>query len=153
MSTHTTTTAEASAEQLVDAFEMFDGWEERYPFLIDLGRKLPPLDASEKVEENRVHGCQSNVWLVAQSKATENGEARIEFVADSDSSIVKGLIAILRRIYSGRTSREILSFDIESFLARLGLDSHLSMSRRNGLNGMVSRIKNLAAQNTAETSQ
>ena len=145
MSTQIQTTQEESAEQLVDAFEMFDGWEERYPFLIDLGRKLPSLDAEEKVEANRVHGCQSNVWLVAQTKAAESGEV-IEFVADSDSSIVKGLIAILRRIYSGRTSREILSFDIEAFLARLGLDQHLSMSRRNGLNGMVSRIKTVAAQ-------
>lgn len=129
---------------------MFDGWEERYPFLIDLGRKLPPLDASEKVEANRVHGCQSNVWLVAQSKPADHGDPVIEFKADSDSSIVKGLIAILRRIYSGRTSREILSFDIEAFLARLGLDSHLSMSRRNGLNGMVTRIKTVAAQNDTQ---
>ena len=153
MSTHTTTTQEESATQLVDAFEMFDGWEERYPFLIDLGRKLPPLDAHEKVEANRVHGCQSNVWLVAQSKPAASGEEVIEFVADSDSSIVKGLIAILRRIYSGRTAREILSFDTEAFLARLGLDSHLSISRRNGLNGMVARIKSLAAQNTAEAQQ
>ena len=148
--TQTTTTLEESAEQLVDAFEMFDGWEERYPFLIDLGRKLPPLDASQKVEENRVHGCQSNVWLVAQRKPADHGDPVIEFIADSDSSIVKGLIAILRRMYSGRTSREILNFDIEGFLARLGLDSHLSMSRRNGLNGMVARIKTVAAQNDTQ---
>ncbi len=145
MSTHTTT-PEASAEQLVDAFEMFDGWEERYPFLIDLGRKLPPLDDSEKVEENRVHGCQSNVWLVAQSKEAEDGEERIEFVADSDSSIVRGLIAILQRVYAKQKPADILSFDINALFSRLGLDQHLSIGRRNGLAGMVKRIRELAAQ-------
>lgn len=133
-------TQQEIADELVDSFEMFDAWEDRYRFLIDLGRKLPPLDEAEKTEENRVHGCQSNVWMVAQ-----RDNDKIDFIADSDSSIVRGLIAVLRRVYSGQTAQNILSFDIEPFFARLGFDQHLSMGRRNGLYGMVQRIKTLAA--------
>lgn len=129
------------ASELIEAFEMFDAWEDRYRFLIDLGRDLPAFPATEKNEANLVHGCQSQVWLIAETKG-EN----IEFLADSDSTIVKGLIAILRSVYSGYTPREILSFDVDNLLRQLGLDQHLSMGRRNGLAGMVKRIKTLATQ-------
>ena len=133
------------ADDLVDTFEMFDSWEDRYGVLIDFGKKLPPLDESDKIEENRVHGCQSQVWMVARPRE-ENGQTTIDFIADSDALIVKGLIAILRKVYSGQTPQNILSFDITGLLQRLGLDQHLTSGRRNGLDGMVRRIKTLAAQ-------
>ena len=133
------------ADDLVETFELFDSWEDRYGLLIDMGKKLPPLDESAKVEENRVHGCQSQVWMVARPRE-ENGQTTIDFIADSDAMIVKGLIAILRKIYSGQSPQNILSFDMSGLLARLGLDQHLSTGRRNGLDGMVRRIKTLAAQ-------
>ena len=133
------------ADDLVDTFEMFDEWEDRYGVLIDFGKKLPPLDESDKVEENRVHGCQSQVWMVARPRE-DNGQTVIDFIADSDALIVKGLIAILRKVYSGQPPQNILSFDIAGLLARLGLDQHLSTGRRNGLDGMVRRIKTLATQ-------
>ena len=133
----------AKAEEVRDAFATFDDWADRYQFLIDLGKKLPPMDPADKTEETRVKGCQSNVWLVAQPVP---GTDRIEFVADSDSSIVKGLVAILWRVYSGQPADKILSYDIEKLLADLELDQHLTMNRRNGLVGMVQRIKSLAGQ-------
>ena len=120
---------------------MFDDWADRYQFLIDLGRKLPPMDPAGKTEETRVKGCQSNVWLVAHPVP---GTDRIEFVADSNSSIVKGLVAILWRVYSGQPAEQILSFDIEKLLADLELDQRLTLNRRNGLVGMIQRIKSLA---------
>jgi sulfur transfer protein SufE len=131
------------ADDLTEAFEMFDDWEDKYRFLIDLGRKLPALPDSEKTEENRIQGCQSRVWVVADKRSVPEGDV-IEFVADSDSDIVKGLIAILRRIYYGQTADKILQFDIEDLLHRLELDQHLSMNRRNGLYEMIQRIKRLA---------
>ena len=133
------------ADDLVETFEMFDSWEDRYGVLIDFGKKLPSLDESDKIEENRVHGCQSQVWMIARPR-DENGQTVIDFIAESDALIVKGLIAILRKIYSGQTPQNILSFDINDFLQRLGFDQHLSSGRRNGLDGMVQKIKILASQ-------
>jgi cysteine desulfuration protein SufE len=138
-------TAEERAKQIIEDFELFDNWEDRYRYLIDIGRELPPLDEAAKTEENRVHGCQSNVWMVAQVRE-ENGRRVIDFIADSDAHIVKGLIAILRRVYSGEPAEVILDFDIEGLLERLGLSQHLSLGRRNGLAGMVKRIKTLARE-------
>jgi cysteine desulfuration protein SufE len=134
-------TQQENAEALIDAFESFDDWEERYSFLIDIGRKLPPMTPEDKNDETRVHGCQSQVWVVAQPK-----EDTIEFVADSDSTLVKGLIAVLRKVYSGQRAQDIVNFDIEDFFEKLGLNQHLSLGRRNGLYSMVGRIKTLAAQ-------
>ena len=133
-------TAALAQHAIAEEFAFFSDWAERYQYLIDLGRKLPPLDESDKTEENRVHGCQSNVWMVAH----RDGD-KIDFVADSDSSIVRGLIGVLSRVYSGQRASDILAFNIEPFFARLGFDQHLSMGRRNGLYGMVQRIKTLAA--------
>lgn len=135
------TQAERAAE-LVEAFEMFDAWEDRYRFLIDMGRDLPPFPPDQKTEANLVHGCQSQVWMIADAP---DGQT-INFLADSDSTIVKGLIAILRAVYSGYTPREILHFDVNGLLEQLELDQHLSMGRRNGLAGMVTRVKTLATQ-------
>lgn len=136
-------TQQQQADDLIEAFEMFDDWEDKYRFLIDLGRKLPALPDAEKTEENRIHGCQSRVWVIAEKHTAPEGDV-IEFLADSDSDIVKGLIAILRRVYYGQTAGRILQFDIEGLLHRLELDQHLSMNRRNGLYEMIQRIKRLA---------
>jgi len=139
-------TPQAQGEELVEAFEMFDSWEDRYRFLIDMGRKMEPLFDLEKTERNLVTGCQSSVWLV--SDVEKSGDEKIlRFRADSDSTIVRGLIALLHTIYDGQTPRAILDFDIDSLMQRLGLDQHLSMGRRNGMAGMVTRIKTLAQQN------
>ena len=136
------------AALLVDTFEMLGDWEERYRFIIDLGKQMPALPEAEKVDANKVKGCLSNVWLVAESRE-ENGERVIEFVADSDSAIVRGLVSMLRSLYSGQTPRDILDFDIDELFARLDLAQHLSMGRRYGFSEMVNRIKVLAADHAA----
>jgi len=128
--------------ELFDEFDALEDWEERCEFLIDLGFDLPEMPPETKTEENRVHGCQSNVWLIAE--ANESIPPEITYIADSDAMIVKGLIAILLAVYSGRTSQEVLDADIKTIFSRLGLDRHLSPSRRNGLNGMVERIRSIA---------
>ncbi len=135
-------TQEEKADELIEAFEMFDNWEDRYDYLIDLGKKLPPVKPDERISENRVKGCQSNVWLVAR----KTGEQTVEFSADSDAMITKGLVSLLWLIYSGEKIEKILSYDIEALLSKLGLDQHLSLTRKNGLSGMVKRVKSLAAQ-------
>ncbi len=137
-------TQEKRAEELADTFDLFDEWEDRYAFLIDLGRKIPPLDEADRTEENRVYGCQSRVWLAARVRP-QGSENVIDFIADSDSAIVKGLIAVLQRVYSGQPADDILGFDVERHLERLGLNQHLTLGHRNGLHEMVQRIKRLAA--------
>lgn len=138
-------TPQENANDLVEVFEMFDDWEDRYRFLIDAAKSLPPLPAEAKIEENRVHGCQSNVWMIADAKK-EGGQTRIEFLADSDSVFTRGMVALIHKLYSGQTPSDILSFDIEGLLKQLELDQHLSMGRRNGLDGMVKRVKGIARQ-------
>lgn len=135
-----------NAEELVEAFDTFDSWEDRYRFLIDLGRKLEPLFDLEKTDRNRINGCQSNVWIVSEMREAE-GEKHLHFRADSDSSIVRGLIALLHTVYDSQTPRAILDFDVEALMQRLGLDQHLSIGRRNGMAGMIARLKTEAAQN------
>lgn len=131
-------------DELADTFEMLGDWEERYRYLIELGRKLPPLPEADHNEANKVRGCMSQVWLTAQ---TEPGPPlRLRFQGDSDAHIVKGLIAVLLMLYSDRTPREILDTDLGEAFARLGLDGHLTMNRRNGFYSMVERIKAIAAQ-------
>jgi cysteine desulfuration protein SufE len=131
-------------EELAETFEMLGDWEERYRYLIELGRKLPELPEAEHNEANKVRGCMSQVWMTAR---TEPGPPlRLRFDGDSDAHIVKGLIAVLFMLYSGRTPRQILDTDIGEAFGRLGLESHLSMNRRNGFYSMVERIKQLAAQ-------
>jgi len=140
------TTPQENADELVEAFDMFDSWEDRYRFLIDLGRKLAPLTPDEKSEQNRIKGCQSNVWIVSQIEA-EDAQKRLFFRADSDSTIVRGLIALLHNVYDAQTPRAVIDFDIDGFVQRVGLDQHLSIGRRNGMAGMIARLKNEAAHN------
>jgi cysteine desulfurase/selenocysteine lyase len=134
---------QAVADELTDLFDFLGDWnEQRYPQVIEMGDKLPPMPAELKIEPNRVRGCQSTVHLFARKRPdTEDG---VDFIADSDADIVRGLIAILERLFAGQSAREILAFDIESFLKRLGLDQALTMGRRNGLASMIQRIRSYA---------
>ena len=124
--------------ELVEEFALFDDWIDRYQYIIDLGRQLPAFPDLEKTEEQKIQGCQSQVWLVPRVVGD-----RLEFQAVSDSAIVSGLIAILMRIYSGRPAREILATP-PGFIKAIGLDQHLSPTRSNGLHAMLAAIRNAA---------
>jgi cysteine desulfuration protein SufE len=132
---------EAALEELEAEFEMLGDWEERYRYVIDLGRDLPPLTAAEHSDANKVRGCASQVWLVTQPQVDET----LRFRGDSDAHIVRGLIAILLRLYSGRSATEILAFDAKAAFEALGLSGALSAQRSNGLFSMVQRIRHDAA--------
>ena len=129
-------------DKLISNFELLPDWEERYAYLIDLGKKLPGLSEAEKTEDYRVHGCQAMVWMKMEPDSARPGAWQIR--ADSDAFIVRGLIAVLQLLYAGRTPAEILEIDAKSVLSRLGLDQHLSPTRKNGLFAMVERIRTLA---------
>jgi cysteine desulfurase/selenocysteine lyase len=134
---------QAAANELIEEFELFDDWVDRYQYLLERGKEIPPLPDAFRTEVNRVRGCQSTVYLWARKKP---GTADvIEFLADSDADLVRGLIALLERLFSGQKAADILSFDVEGFFARLGLDQHLTLGRRNGLAAMVQRIRHFAA--------
>jgi len=137
-----------NVDELVESFAMLGPWEERYRYLIELGRKLPPLPEAERTEANKVRGCMSQVWLAA--RAERGPPPRLELRGDSDAHIVKGLIALLFKLYAGRTPREILALDVKTVFERLGLESHITMNRRNGFYSMVERIRALA-ENAAAT--
>ncbi|MFT7616941.1 MAG: cysteine desulfuration protein SufE [Planctomycetota bacterium] len=129
--------------KLVSIFELFDSWEDRYRQIIELGKKLEPLDDGFKVPEFKVHGCTSQVWLTF--KFDEQEDKRVmHFIADSDAHIVRGLIAILLMLFSNKTPAEIKDFDPAEQFGKLGLDKHLSPMRSNGLHSMVKRMKALA---------
>lgn len=125
----------SAQDAIIEEFSFFGDWSERYQYLIDLGRKLAPLPDALRNEQFKVVGCQSQVWLVP------SGDARhMEFRANSDSAIVSGLIALLLRVYSGRSAEQILATDAD-FITRIGLAQHLSPSRSNGLAAMLAKIK------------
>ncbi|HEY1921783.1 MAG TPA: aminotransferase class V-fold PLP-dependent enzyme, partial [Tepidisphaeraceae bacterium] len=130
---------QTAADELIETFEFLGDWEQRHQFLIDEGDKLLPMLPEMKTEPHRVRGCMSTVHLVTRKRP---GTAdTMEFLADSDAAIVRGLISILQRVYSGQAAKAILDFNIESLLKRLGLDQQLSMGRRNGLSSMIDRIR------------
>ena len=135
-----------ASQDIVDNFELFDTWEDRYRYIIELGNGLESLDDRHRVESNRVQGCVSNVWLIREQAETASA---VHFRADSDSQLVKGLIAITLRVYSDRTPRQIIDFDINKLFEQLELGQHLSRSRSNGLHSMVQRIKALAVEHEA----
>ena len=133
-----------SIEELFEEFEELSDWDDQCDYLIDLGYELPELPEEAKTEENRVHGCQSNVWMISK---VHNGDVpKIEIAANSDAIIVNGLIAVLTIMYSGRTAEEILGIDAKEVFGRLGLERQLSSQRRNGLFGMVERIRKIAVE-------
>lgn len=130
-----------SIQDLIDDFTFLDDWEERYRYVIELGRDLEPLSEEEHSPANKVEGCVSQVWLVNEMRSDGEGRPVLHFRGDSDAHIVRGLIAILMRLYSNKRPAEILEIDARSILAQLGLDEHLTPQRSNGLYSMVGRIQ------------
>lgn len=124
--------------EIVDEFSLFDSWDDKYEYIIDLGKKLPPLEDQYKKDENRVRGCQSTVWLVADYK-----DGKVFYKAESDAVIVKGLISMLIRVLSGQTPDDIVSAKLD-FINRIGMMTHLAQTRSNGLLAMVKQMKNYA---------
>ena len=137
MSPPPTTNIDAELDGLAAEFELLGDWEERYRYVIDLGKELAPLTAAERSDPNKVRGCASQVWLVTEPQADDI----LKFRGDSDAHIVRGLIAILLRLYSGRAPAEILGFDAKAAFEDLGLTGALSSQRSNGLASMVARIR------------
>jgi cysteine desulfuration protein SufE len=140
MNTAATPSAEQAQQDIAEEFAFFGDWSERYQYLIDLGKQLPPFPDECKTEEHRVHGCQSMVWLVPSGDAT-----KMHFAATSDSAIVSGLIALVLRVYSDRPAAEIVATEPE-FVQSIGLAKHLSPTRSNGLSAMLAKLKGYAAQ-------
>ena len=134
-------------DRIMQNFDVLTDWEDRYRYIIELGRKLPHFDEEYKIDDNLVRGCVSQVWLVTDVR--DGDPPVIEFRADSDAQIVKGLVAILLSLYSGKTAREILTADIRSIFQKLDLAKHLSINRANGFASMVKRIHELALATAA----
>ena len=126
---------DSRVKKLVDEFKAYGGWEQRYKHLIALGKELEPMSDDDKVEENKVKGCQSQVWLSAHLK-----QGQIHFYGDSDAAIVKGIVALLIKVYSEREPQTILDLS-QDFIDDIGLKNHLSMSRTNGLSSMIKQIQ------------
>lgn len=136
-----TAAIDTELDVLAEEFELLGDWESQIQYVIDLGRNLAPLSDAERSDANKVRGCASQVWLVTEEK----GGGRLVFRGDFDAHMVRGLIAILLKLYSDRTKAEISAFDAKAALKRLGLDSMLSSQRSNGLASMVQRIQRDAA--------
>jgi len=122
-------------KEIIEEFSLFDSWDDKYEYIIDLGKKLAPLDAQYKKDENKVRGCQSTVWLVAEYR-----DGRIYYKADSDAIIVKGLISMLIRVLSGQKADDIVKADMQ-FIDKIGMTTHLAQTRSNGLRSMIKQMK------------
>jgi cysteine desulfuration protein SufE len=131
-------TIEEVENEIVEEFSLFDTWDEKYEYIIDLGKKLPELEDQHKIDINKVKGCQSTVWLVA-----DYSDGKVFFKADSDAVIVKGLISMLIRVLSGHTPDEIINAKLD-FIQKIGMTTHLAQTRSNGLLSMVKQMKNFA---------
>ncbi len=131
---------DTTLDDVRETFTLFDSWEDRFAYLIELGRKLPPLPPEAYTDAFRVKGCTSKVWLVPQHRS----DGRLVFVGDSDAHLVKGLVALMLLIFSGRRPDEILATDAKAILAEFDLEQQLSPMRANGLNAMLKRIRELA---------
>ncbi|KQV56215.1 MULTISPECIES: SufE family protein [unclassified Caulobacter] len=143
-----TSAIDAALNDLADEFELLGDWEERYRYVIELGKDLAPLTDAERSEDNKVRGCASQVWLVTLPQA----DGTLVFKGDSDAHIVSGLVAIMLRLYSGRAPADIVAFDAKAALDRLGLSEALSSQRSNGLKSMVARIQHDARAALGQTS-
>ena len=140
-------TIPAIEAEIVDEFSLFDDWESKYEYIIDLGKKLPPLEEEYKIDENKVRGCQSTVWLVADYK-----DGKVFYKAESDAVIVKGLISMLIRVLSGQTPEQIINAKL-NFIEQIGMTTHLAQTRSNGLLSMVKQMKNFALAYKVKNSQ
>src|SRR6187402_2168506 len=129
---------ETIEKEIAEEFSLFDSWDDKYEYIIDLGKKLPPLEEQYKIEENRVRGCQSTVWLVADYR-----DGKIFYKAESDAVIVKGLISMLIRVLSGQSPDDIMQAKLD-FISQIGMTTHLAQTRSNGLRAMVKQMKNFA---------
>lgn len=126
-------------DQILEDLEFFDSWEERYKYIIDLGKSLAPFPEKLRISERLVKGCQSNVWL-----EVDGNESRLSFLVDSDAIIVKGLLVLVLAAYNDKSPQEILDFDIEGYFSRLDLERHISPTRGNGLRAIVAKIQVIA---------
>lgn len=122
-------------DEIVEEFELFDNWEDKYEYLIDMGKKISPLDDAHKKDEHRISGCQSTVWMVSELR-----DGKILYQADSDAVIVKGLISMLIRVLSGQSPQDIIQSELK-FIDRIGMTSHLAQTRSNGLRAMIKQMK------------
>ncbi|NRA73193.1 MAG: SufE family protein [Rickettsiales bacterium] len=122
-------------KQIIDEFEMFSDWQEKYSYIIDIGKKLPELDESQKIDANKVSGCVSQVWLIFSRAGN-----KYYFNADSDALIVKGLLAIVLRVFSGKTKEQIINTNFQELFEKLDLNNHLTPTRSNGLFAVVNKI-------------
>jgi cysteine desulfuration protein SufE len=129
---------EAIENEIVEEFSLFDSWDDKYEYIIDMGKRLLPLEDKYKIDENRVRGCQSTVYLVADNK-----DGKIIYHADSDAIIVKGLISMLIRVLSGQSADAIINAKLD-FINKIGMMTHLAQTRSNGLLSMVKQMKNYA---------
>ena len=135
--------ANSSFDEIIEDFEFLDDWEDRYRYIIELGKKMPPLESALKVTSTKVDGCASQVWIVP--KISGSGDMKLfNFIGDSDAMIVRGLIAILSALYSNITVKEAIEIDANVEFRKLGLTDHLSAQRSNGLNSMIQRLKLIA---------
>jgi cysteine desulfuration protein SufE len=131
-----------SIERIIDDFGVLDSWDDRYRYVIELGRELPQFPETDRTDKNKVQGCASQVWLVSDTRPAKNGGGPVvEFQGDSDAHIVKGLIAILFALYSGQSAKTILETDANAVFNQLGLGEHLTPQRSNGFRSMVERIR------------
>ncbi len=130
-----------SSEDILDTLGFFDSWEDRYKYIIDLGKDLPPMPASLHTEDRLVRGCQSQVWI-----DTRVEDGRLQLSVDSDAFIVKGLLGLVLAAYNNKTPRDIVEFDIDAYFEQLDLLRHLSPSRGNGLRAMVKRVQDIARE-------
>ncbi len=130
----------ATINEIIENFELLDDWDDRYRYLIELGRELAPLPEAAHNEDNKVRGCASQVWLETQV-VREDEEPVLHFLGDSDAHIVRGLVYLMMALYSGHTAREIVATDAQPLFAKLGLDAHLTPQRSNGVRSMIERIK------------
>ena len=137
-------------DDIIENFSLLDEWDDRYRYVIELGRMLEPLSAEEHSAENKVQGCVSQVWLSKQIDRDANGEPRLIYLGDSDAHIVRGLVAIVLTLFSGHTPKEILSTDALALFDEFGFRDHLTPQRSNGLRSMVERIKTDAREALAQ---
>jgi cysteine desulfuration protein SufE len=135
------TRAATKLDEIIENFDYLDEWEDRYRYVIELGRGLEPLEAAAYCEQNKVRGCVSQVWLVTTIARTLDGSRVLYFKGDSDAHIVRGLVAILLALYSGQTAPEILAADAHGLFEKLGLLAHLTPQRANGVRSMIERIR------------